>query len=229
MTQLVKSKKPSKDKAKSIGGRRTAQNPRKHTGTTASTKSGRAPDSSREVLIDRIVRGLGMLADKLSPEQILQALGERTDVSALARVLSEAAADLEALKQLDPTAEALLRGAEVKRKLLDEAGSFGTSDLVRLLNISQQAITKRIGRGTLLAVRTSSGELRLPAIQFTDEGTVPGLEKVLEAFNVGSPWTRLSVLLSRDPAVDNMRVIDALRRGNIEGALEAVSSYGAAQ
>jgi hypothetical protein len=188
----------------------------------------RTDDAALAALRERMHRELDRLTDGLQLERITEALAERTDASALARVLSDVVADDDAVRRLDPTAVALFRGADVKRRLLEDAGgTFGTAELTRLLGITQQAIDKRVRRGSLLAVRTPSGELRFPVIQFTEDGTIDGLEKVLAAFAVASPWTRLSVLLSRDPAVGNHRIIDALRNGDIDGSLDAVRSYGA--
>jgi len=75
-------------------------------------------------------------------------------------------------------------------------------------------------------VPRANGEFLYPAFQFTEDGTLPGLARVLQAFQVEGPWTRLSVLLSPADAVDGRTPLGALRDGDVEGAILAVSTYG---
>lgn len=183
--------------------------------------------ADRSALFTRMLRELPRMISAMTPEQIMLALSSPTDAGALIRAFANTVASDKSIGMLDPAAEPILRGAERKRELLEHAGgTYGTSELTQLLGVSQQAIDQRVRRGKLLAIRTPSGDLRFPKVQFLDTGTIPGLEKVLSAFNIESPWTRLAILLSADDAVGGQRIIDALRRGQIEQVLDAVSSYG---
>jgi hypothetical protein len=94
------------------------------------------------------------------------------------------------------------------------------------MDVTPAAVHARRQRGTLLAVRQANGEFLYPACQFTDEGSLPGLGRVLAAFQVEGEWTRLSVLLSPAPSLDGEAPLDALRRGDVAGAVEAVANYG---
>ncbi|MBC8146237.1 MAG: hypothetical protein H7X80_11685 [bacterium] len=185
-------------------------------------------DENRKSVLARMLREISRQLETITAEQVLNALEAPTDAGSIASVLSAGFAHDEAVRSLDPFASAILRSAAVKRQLHEDAGgTFTTAELTELLDITQQSIDKRVQRGKLIAIRNASGDLRFPAIQFTDGGTVRGLEQVLDAFTVDNPWTRLSVLLSRSDAVGGIRVIDALRSGKLDSVLDVVRSYGA--
>lgn len=87
---------------------------------------------------------------------------------------------------------------------------------------------QRRNRGALLAVQRPSGQWVYPRIQFEPIETANRMGVVLSAFKVADPWARLSVLLSRADSLGGGRPIDALREGDVEGAAQAVASFGAA-
>jgi hypothetical protein len=127
----------------------------------------------------------------------------------------------------DPLAAARARGAAAKVDLLERAGGGLTVGRVAdWLEITPAAVHARRQRGTLLAVPRANGEHLYPAFQFTGDGTLAGLGRVLQSFQVEGPWTKLSVLLSPADALDGRTPLDALRDGDIEGAVQAVSTYG---
>jgi hypothetical protein len=127
----------------------------------------------------------------------------------------------------DPLSGARARGAALKRDLLERAGGALTVEEVAVvLGVSPNAVHARHDRGTLFAVRDGTGKGLYPACQFDNEGSLPGLDLVLAAFTVEGAWTRLSVLLSPAPAIGGATPLDLLRRGDVAGAVEAVSSYG---
>lgn len=70
----------------------------------------------------------------------------------------------------------------------------------------------------LLAYRGPSGELRYPKAQFTEEGIIDGLEKVLDAMHVQDPWMRIQLFCDRD-------VRGALEDGRVEDAVRSADSY----
>ena len=127
----------------------------------------------------------------------------------------------------DPLSGARARGMALKRDLLERAGGALTAEEVAaVLGVSSNAVHVRRQRGTLLAVRDGADGLLYPACQFGNGGSLPGLDLVLAAFTVEGEWTRLSVLLIPAPALGGATPLDALRRGDTAGAVEAVSSYG---
>jgi hypothetical protein len=78
----------------------------------------------------------------------------------------------------------------------------------------------------LLALPNGSGEYVYPACQFTADGVIPGLEDVLRAFQIRSPWTQLSALLASTPALQGKSIIEELKSGTIERAVAVAASFG---
>ncbi len=185
-------------------------------------------DFVRRALITRIMRAVTHALSDAGEANLQHALEAPTDTGSLARLLSMGADLEDAVRELDPMAAAIIRGADMKQDLLRQAGgALETSDVADLLGISKQAVVKRVQSGALLAIPSASGHLRFPAFQFSAEGTIDGLKQVLTAFNVDSPWTRLAVLLDTDEAVGDRRLIDALRAGELQGVLDVVRAFGA--
>jgi len=57
-------------------------------------------------------------------------------------------------------------------------------------------------------------------------GVIPGLEEVLRAFQIRSPWTQLSALLAPAPALGGKTILEALKYGAIERAIAIAASFG---
>ena len=185
-------------------------------------------DPIKKAIITRTLRAIAHALHGATTANLEQALQAPTDAGSAARLLSIIAGSEEAVRELDPTAAAILRGARMKQDLLERAGGvFEAVQVADLLGITRAAVTKRARNGSLLAIPDASGRLQFPAIQFTDAGAVPGLKEVLAAFNVDSPWTRLALLLDTDEAVGGGRIIDALRSGELQKVLDVVRSFGA--
>jgi hypothetical protein len=55
---------------------------------------------------------------------------------------------------------------------------------------------------------------------------ISGLEKVLQAFHVRSPWTQLSALLAQAPGLGGKTILEALQAGEVEKALAVAASFG---
>src|ERR1035441_5814606 len=163
------------------------------------------PDSARQALAQaflvRSVKMLERVSSNASSEALRSALSAPTDVGGVASLLSDLAPLGVDLSTMDPFLEAMARGSAIKRDLLTGGGGGLTSSQVAsALGITRQAVDKRRGRRALLAVPNGSGEYVYPACQFTSDGVIDGLEEVLRAFQIHSPWTQLSVLLAPAPA-----------------------------
>ena len=94
------------------------------------------------------------------------------------------------------------------------------------LGITRQAVDKRRLRRALLAVPNGSGDYVYPACQFTADGVIPGLEDVLRAFRIRSPWTQLSALLAPAPALGGKSILETLKSGAVERAGAVAASLG---
>ena len=180
-----------------------------------------------EAFLTRSVKMLERVTSAASPEALKSALSSPTDVGGLASLLSDLAPLGVDLAAVDPFLEAMARGAAIKRELLTSAGGGLTSSQVAsALGITRQAVDKRRGRRALLAVPNGSGEYVYPACQFTSDGVIAGIEEVLRAFRIQSPWTQLSVLLAPAPALGGKTILDALKSGVMETPVAIARSFG---
>jgi len=113
----------------------------------------------------------------------------------------------------------------------DAVGPFYDSDGVRSIlgNVSKQAVSDRVQRHRLLALRTESGRLVYPAFQFTNRHVVDGLGDVLGvvAPDDTEAWYVASWLSTPDPALDGQAPIEALRAGETAAVMRAARDVGA--
>jgi len=107
----------------------------------------------------------------------------------------------------------------------DELGPFYDSEGVRSLlgNVTKQAVSDRVRRHRLLALRTGSGRLVYPAFQFSGRAVIDGLGDVLAvvAPDDTESWYVASWLTTADPNLSNRTPIQALRDGDAEAVLHA--------
>lgn len=186
-----------------------------------------ADETLRTTFLARSKTLLEQMAAKAPAHALAAALRASSNVGGLATLLTTMIGDALRVESIDPLAKAIARGAAAKETLLADAGGvFGVGQVAKLLGITRQAVEKRRRSNNLLAVPSGTGDHLYPTIQFTTDGVVPGLRKVLRAFpgEVGT-WTRLDVLLGQ-PDQLNRRLIDAVREGKIDDAVRVATSYG---
>src|SRR5229473_5086924 len=187
----------------------------------------RAQQALAQAFLKRSMKMLERVSSTASSEALQSALSSPTDVGGVASLLSDLAPLGVDLSAVDPFTELMARGAAIKQELLTSGGGGLTSSQVSsALGITRQAVDKRRIRNALLAVPNGSGEYLYPACQFTSTGVIPGLEEVLRAFQIRSPWTQLSALLAPAPALGGRTILEALKSGAIERALAIAASFG---
>lgn len=180
----------------------------------------------RERFVQRYAATIRRIAEVAPTAVLLKALANSDEVGGLAAALSES---LDIPRAHDPLSRAKARATQIKRRLLEEAGgACEAGDVAELLGITPQAVHQRRNRGALLAVQRPNGQWMYPRIQFEPIETANRMGEVLSAFKVNDSWARLSVLLSRTDSLGGRRPIDVLREGDVEGAILAVASFGAA-
>jgi len=194
---------------------------------TAVTERVPADNALAQTFLKRSVRMLERISTAASSEALEAALASPTDMGGVVSLLSDLAPLGVDLSAVDPFVEAMARGAALKRELLTVAGGALTSGQVAsVLGITRQAVDKRRSRHALLAVPNGSGEYLYPACQFTSDGVIPGLEGVLQAFQIRSPWTQLSALTASAPALGGKSIVEALKSGYAEKAIDLAASFG---
>jgi hypothetical protein len=170
---------------------------------------------------------LERISSTASSEALKAALASPTDMGGVASLLSDLAPLGIDLSAVDPFVEAMARAAAIKQELLTSAGGALTSSQVAgVLGITRQAVDKRRTRRALLAVPNGSGEYLYPACQFTADGVISGLEALLHAFQMQSPWSQLSVLMAPAPALGGQTIVEALKSGHAEKAIALAASFG---
>lgn len=157
----------------------------------------------------------------MSQADLEEALKEPTDPEVIVRVL-------EFSKFQSPVTKARLRAAGMKLALLERGGgTYGSSQVAELLGVQRQSINKRVKAKTLLALERGKHGYVYPACQFVDGDTLPGLGDVLRSLDATiDPWMALAFFLNGNCALDGSSPLDALRRGDIEGAVRAARLHG---
>jgi DNA-binding Lrp family transcriptional regulator len=126
---------------------------------------------------------------------------------------------------------ARLRGMARKNELLAQAGRLSVAQAALRLGVSQEAVRKRVRSGSLLGIPIGRG-YAIPAIQFADRAVVSGLDQVLKAMPIDSPWMKLEWLLSPEPRLEDRAPIAVLaqtgERDTVIAAARRVGLHGAA-
>jgi hypothetical protein len=149
------------------------------------------------------------------------------EAEAAPNLLAEAVGVAESAYAPSARALALLRGKEISEKDLKESGgAFTLQHVETLLGISRQAIDKKVQDDALLAIPGPHGRRRYPAVQFTNDGTVPGLQNVLKSLPSANGWFRLNFLVTPDAHLAGQRPIDVLKENDIEPVLTAAKAVG---
>ncbi len=188
--------------------------------TTVTTET----DRLRHLAAERVHRVVDQLAATAPVDALESVLEAPTDFGSGARLFAALTPLSPAVSELDPFANAFLRGADLKERLIEQAeGALPAGAVAAALGITRQALEKRRARKRLLGVRDGSGEWLYPAFQFTAEGsTLPGLAEVFTAFpDSYDPWMRLSAIVS-ESEVFGRSIVEVLRDGDSEEVRRAV-------
>jgi hypothetical protein len=114
----------------------------------------------------------------------------------------------------------------------DQLGPVYDSDGVMALlgGVTKQAVSDRVRRHALLALRTGSGRLVYPAFQFDGRRVLDGLAAVLAvvAPDDTEAWYVASWLTTPDPALGGRSPHDALRAGEVEAVVVAAHEIATA-
>ena len=122
------------------------------------------------------------------------------------------------------------RFVEARSALLERAGGgVSLSQGAKLFGISRQALHKRIRSGATLGMKAGK-KIVLPAVQWVDPEarppvTVPGLVSVTGLFGPAGGWAALQFLVDPDPNLGGRPPLEALRSGEVDGAVAAARAY----
>ncbi|WP_201838456.1 hypothetical protein [Microvirga zambiensis] len=122
-------------------------------------------------------------------------------------------------------AELTAAGEVRKAELVKLAGGlYMPSYVAAILKIPEPLIEERRKTGELIAVETVEG-YRYPACQFTPDGIVTGLSKVLAVMPIRADWKRLEWLLVPDDALEGISPLEALRAGRLEDVIDIARDH----
>ena len=98
--------------------------------------------------------------------------------------------------------------------------------VAQTIGISRQAVEKRRQAGKLVALSTGRHGYRYPVWQFSDSGTLPGLEEVLGAMASHDEWMQTVFLVGKNPRLGDRSPVELLRAGELAQVLDAAQMYG---
>lgn len=180
----------------------------------------------KAAFLERGVRALTELVDRLEPRELALAVAADTRGYTLVLALSQPSAIGFVHSDTDPLARARVRGIERRDALLAaEGGTLTTGEVAKLLRVTPQAVHKRRTLGKLLGFELGRRGLRFPAWQFTNTGTLAGLEEVLAAFDDVPPLGILRFFLAGNPRLHKQRPLDALRKREVAAVVAAARAF----
>ena len=134
---------------------------------------------------------------------------------------------LDQLQKSDPLARAFLDGLDAKARLIEQNGGvFKTEEVAEYLGITPQAVNKRRTLRQLAGLTFRKRGYVFPAWQFTDRGTVPGLEQVLLALADHDEWMQNVFFVNPNTRLGGRRPLDLLREGEKQEVLDAAREFG---
>jgi hypothetical protein len=167
----------------------------------------------------------------LSEAALSDAAGASDNWHAMFRAMRNAEV-LEQIQKSDPLARAFLNGLDAKARLIEQNGGvFKTDEVAEYLGITPQAVNKHRALRQLVGLTFRKRGYVFPAWQFTDRGTVPGLEQTLLSLANHDEWMQNVFFISPNTRLGGQRPLDLLREGALQEVLEAArefSQHGAA-
>lgn len=197
-------------------------------------KSLKSPSKKRSPLRDAFLKRGKQLVERLAemvPEDVLvDALGKASPLDTVATAMTAVVGKDRTLDARDRVlAAARARGVSRMQQILAQAGgAYSAEQLAAVLG-------KAGGRQTISAGRESNLYFGLPTptgyaypkLQVAEGGQMlSGLRTFLEAFTLPDPWMKLVVLLEPSPRLEGRTPLEALRQGDVDGAVAVASAYG---
>ena len=187
-------------------------------------RSGKQPVQA--AFLARSLNALARLVAEVDEKALGDAAGALSDYAALLRALEEPSV-LHALRAEDSLAPARLRGLCFRERLLQaEGGTLSAPEVAALLGISRQAVDKRRRAGRLIGLRLGRHGYAYPAWQFETQGTLRGLERVLDELRDHDAWMQVAFMVNANSRLDGESPLAVLRKGNLEPVIQAARSYG---
>lgn len=182
-------------------------------------------DPVRGPFVQRSLTALADVAKRMQPSELRNASSRSTNLDALVSGLLQPGS-VGLLRAIDPLAPSRLRGLRARDELLAaEGGTLGVLEVADLLGITRQAVNKRRESGKLVGIEIGRRGYRYPAWQFSSGGTLPGLERTLEALGDVPAIGAARFFLSGSHRLGGKRPLDLLRKENVEPVVAAARTF----
>lgn len=186
----------------------------------------RMKEPTRQIVAIRALRAVSAAIANSPIQALAEAASASTDVEVLISALQQPDA-IETLKSEHPLGPARLRGLGEREKLLAiEGGTVSADDVAKHLSVTRQAVNKRRRQGTLVGLDAGRHGYLYPAWQFVREGTIAGLEAVLDALKDHDPWMQHIFIVTRNMRLDERTPLEALRERKLDDVLTAARAFG---
>lgn len=132
---------------------------------------------------------------------------------------------------LDDAVDRVMRAAPIDHPYNDDIGPFFTpARAARELNVSRQAISDRMRRGTLIVCETEEGDKVLPTFQFKNQASIAPLIKSARilAHAPVDGWAIATWLSVPQPDLGDLSVRQWVDRGKDTGLVDTLAKQTAA-
>lgn len=127
----------------------------------------------------------------------------------------------------DPILDAMLRGDQEKRRIVEDAGgTFTGEEVANLLGISERDVDRQRERGRLLALAGEAPGYIYPRFQFQEGKTVDGLELVLARLKHVDPWMQMIFFTRPHERLEEKTPMEMLRCGLSEKVAQLANMFG---
>jgi hypothetical protein len=187
---------------------------------------GQLTEPARQIAATRALRAVSRAIANSSIQALADAASAPTDVEVLVRALQQPDA-IEMPQSDDPLGPARLRGLRERERLLKvEGGMLSADEVAKHFNITRQAVNKRRQQRALVGLDAGRHGYLYPAWQFVREGTIPGLEDLLDALKPHDPWMQHIFMVSRNTRLTDRTPLEELRHGRRDDVLKAARALG---
>lgn len=183
-------------------------------------------DDVKNAILTRSLSLTRRAMEHVSPGTLVEAVAASTDQEAMLRILEapEMAAPAVETATIDAARAA---GIEARDQLLTaQGGSWPVERVAKYLGLTRQAVDKRRRANKLIGLAVGRHGYLYPSWQFSQNGTVPGLEDVLGALHRHDPWSQVIFMLSPNDRLDGVTPLEALRKGQTEEVRIAAALFG---
>lgn len=187
---------------------------------------GASKNTAQQALVTRALNAVADAVPRMGAQAAGDAAGEASSYGVLLRLLEQPEV-LAALRDQSPLAPALVRGLHGREELLQsEGGTITASEAARLLHVTRQSVDNRRRGNRLIGLSLGRRGYAYPVWQFTESGTLAGLEDVLRDLKRFSSWMQAHFLTTGDRRLDGMTPLDGLRDGRVQAVRRAAQAFG---